>query len=135
MRTLTYPCTQIDVAVNAPEAGTIKEFFANEEDTVTTDQDLARIEVGQAPSDSKKDDSSSKQDEPELKEEKKDTEEASGVQKSESPPQRTEPKQTEARSAEKPASPKTKEPEVKSESAQGAGSKATEGGRDERRVC
>ncbi|KZZ93386.1 Dihydrolipoamide succinyltransferase [Moelleriella libera RCEF 2490] len=130
----TIETDKIDVAVNAPEAGTIKEFFANEEDTVTTDQDLARIEVGQAPSDSKKDDSSSKQDEPELKEEKKDTEEASGVQKSESPPQRTEPKQAEARSAEKPASLKTKEPEVKSESAQGAGSKATEGGRDERRV-
>jgi 2-oxoglutarate dehydrogenase E2 component (dihydrolipoamide succinyltransferase) len=37
------------VAVNAPEAGTIKEFFANEEDTVTVGQDLLRLELGGAP--------------------------------------------------------------------------------------
>lgn len=41
---------QIDVAVNAPEAGTIKEFLANEEDTVTVGQDLVRIELGDSPS-------------------------------------------------------------------------------------
>jgi 2-oxoglutarate dehydrogenase E2 component (dihydrolipoamide succinyltransferase) len=40
---------QIDVAVNAPEAGTIKEFLANEEDTVTVGQDLVRLEPGGAP--------------------------------------------------------------------------------------
>jgi 2-oxoglutarate dehydrogenase E2 component (dihydrolipoamide succinyltransferase) len=40
---------QIDVAVNAPAAGTIKEFFANEEDTVTVGQDLLRLELGDAP--------------------------------------------------------------------------------------
>ena len=40
---------QIDVAVNAPEAGTIKEFLVNEEDTVTVGQDLVRIELGGAP--------------------------------------------------------------------------------------
>lgn len=40
---------QIDVAVNATEAGTIKEFFANEEDTVTVGQDLVKIELGGAP--------------------------------------------------------------------------------------
>jgi 2-oxoglutarate dehydrogenase E2 component (dihydrolipoamide succinyltransferase) len=37
------------VAVNAPEAGTIKEIFANEEDTVTVGQDLLRLELGGAP--------------------------------------------------------------------------------------
>jgi 2-oxoglutarate dehydrogenase E2 component (dihydrolipoamide succinyltransferase) len=37
------------VAVNAPEAGTIKEFLANEEDTVTVGQDLVRLELGGAP--------------------------------------------------------------------------------------
>lgn len=37
---------QIDVAVNAPEAGVLREFFANEEDTVNVGQDLVRIEVG-----------------------------------------------------------------------------------------
>lgn len=41
--------------MNAPEAGTIKEFFVSEEDTVTVGQDLVRIELGGSPSgDSKK---------------------------------------------------------------------------------
>ena len=39
---------QIDVAVNAPEAGTIKEFLAKEEDTVTVGQDLVRLEAGES---------------------------------------------------------------------------------------
>ena len=32
--------------MNAPEAGTIKEFLANEEDTVTVGQDLVKLEIG-----------------------------------------------------------------------------------------
>ena len=36
--------------MNAPEAGVIKEFLANEDDTVTVGQDLVRIELGGAPS-------------------------------------------------------------------------------------
>ncbi|RDW73852.1 putative dihydrolipoamide S-succinyltransferase [Coleophoma crateriformis] len=45
----TIETDKIDVAVNAPEAGTIKEFLANEEDTVTVGQDLVRLELGGAP--------------------------------------------------------------------------------------
>merc|ERR1711939_223160 len=45
----TIETDKIDVAVNAPEAGTIKEFLANEEDTVTVGQDLVRMELGGAP--------------------------------------------------------------------------------------
>ena len=41
--------TQIDVAVNAPEAGKIKEFLVKEEETVTVGQDLVKMEVGGAP--------------------------------------------------------------------------------------
>ena len=41
---------QIDVSVNAPEAGTIKEFLVNEEDTVTVGQDLLKLELGGEPS-------------------------------------------------------------------------------------
>jgi len=37
------------VAVNAPEAGIIKEFLVNEEDTVTVGQDIVRLELGGAP--------------------------------------------------------------------------------------
>jgi 2-oxoglutarate dehydrogenase E2 component (dihydrolipoamide succinyltransferase) len=39
-------CSQIDVSVNAPDAGTIKEFLAKEEDTVTVGQDLVKLELG-----------------------------------------------------------------------------------------
>ncbi|GFP55120.1 hypothetical protein ACSS6W_003050 [Trichoderma asperelloides] len=42
----TIETDKIDVAVNATEAGIIKEFFVNEEDTVTVGQDLVRVELG-----------------------------------------------------------------------------------------
>lgn len=45
----TIETDKIDVAVNAPEAGTIREFLANEEDTVTVGQDLVRLELGGVP--------------------------------------------------------------------------------------
>ncbi|KAI1006351.1 Dihydrolipoyllysine-residue succinyltransferase component of 2-oxoglutarate dehydrogenase complex [Podosphaera aphanis] len=44
----TIETDKIDVAVNAPESGTIKEFLVNEEDTVTVGQDLVRLELGKA---------------------------------------------------------------------------------------
>ena len=37
---------QIDVSVNAPEAGTIKEFLVSEGDTVTVGQEIAKMEGG-----------------------------------------------------------------------------------------
>ena len=40
--------------MNAPEAGTIKEFLVNEEDTVTVGQDLVKLELGDAPEGGKK---------------------------------------------------------------------------------
>lgn len=40
---------QIDVAVNAPESGTIVELFVSEEDTVTVGQDLLKLELGGPP--------------------------------------------------------------------------------------
>ncbi|KAL2163656.1 hypothetical protein VTH06DRAFT_5714 [Thermothelomyces fergusii] len=46
----TIETDKIDVAVNAPGSGIIKEFLVNEEDTVTVGQDLVRIELGGAPS-------------------------------------------------------------------------------------
>ncbi|OQN95865.1 putative dihydrolipoyllysine-residue succinyltransferase component of 2-oxoglutarate dehydrogenase complex, mitochondrial [Cryoendolithus antarcticus] len=42
----TIETDKIDVAVNAPAAGAIKEFLANEEDTVTVGQDLVKLETG-----------------------------------------------------------------------------------------
>lgn len=37
------------MAVNAPEAGILKELLANEEDTVVVDQEIAKIEPGSPP--------------------------------------------------------------------------------------
>ncbi|KAL1958484.1 hypothetical protein VTO42DRAFT_4348 [Malbranchea cinnamomea] len=61
----TIETDKIDVTVNAPEAGTIKEFLVNEEDTVTVGQDLLRIEVGGAPAAEKKTEAPEKAKEPE----------------------------------------------------------------------
>jgi 2-oxoglutarate dehydrogenase E2 component (dihydrolipoamide succinyltransferase) len=39
--------SKIDVSVNAPQAGTIKEFLVSEGDTVTVGQDIAKLETGE----------------------------------------------------------------------------------------
>ncbi|KAK6608951.1 2-oxoacid dehydrogenase acyltransferase [Botrytis cinerea] len=70
----TIETDKIDVAVNAPEAGTIKEFLANEEDTVTVGQDLASSEPKEAAS---KDQSTSSDPEPSKKEDSKPKEDSS----------------------------------------------------------
>ena len=46
----TIETDKIDVAVNAPEAGTIKEFLVSEEDTVIVGQEIITLELGGAPS-------------------------------------------------------------------------------------
>ncbi len=42
----TIETDKIDVAVNAPDAGIVKELLVKEEDTVTVGQDLLKLEVG-----------------------------------------------------------------------------------------
>ncbi|RSL65721.1 Dihydrolipoyllysine-residue succinyltransferase component of 2-oxoglutarate dehydrogenase complex, mitochondrial [Fusarium sp. AF-6] len=120
----TIETDKIDVAVNAPEAGTIKEFLAAEEDTVVVGQDLVRIELGGAPAGDKKE---------APKEEAKESE-----SKPESKP---EPKQETAlepkkESAPAPSKPEPRQAEKKESKPQPA---ATTGGpslgnREERRV-
>ncbi|RDA86560.1 hypothetical protein CP532_5144 [Ophiocordyceps camponoti-leonardi (nom. inval.)] len=44
----TIETDKIDVSVNAPESGVIKEIFVHEEDNVVVGQDLARIELGES---------------------------------------------------------------------------------------
>lgn len=46
----TIETDKIDVAVNAPEAGVIKEYLVNEEDTVTVGQDIIKIDTDGQPS-------------------------------------------------------------------------------------
>ncbi len=112
---------QIDVAVNAPEAGTIKEFLANEEDTVTVGQDLVKLELGgpkegggkkEASSEPKEaasgDQSTSSDPEPPRKddskpapppEEKKPSTPAQEQSKKETPPKQTEAPKSESKSS------------------------------------
>jgi 2-oxoglutarate dehydrogenase E2 component (dihydrolipoamide succinyltransferase) len=115
---------QIDVAVNAPQGGIIKEFMANEDDTVTVDQEIARIEPGEAPEGAAKE---TPKEAP--KEEAASTEAKPAEPKEENKP---EPKQEESKPA--PA-PKKETPAPKQDSkpaAKDAG--PTLGSREERRV-
>lgn len=119
----TIETDKIDVAVNAPEAGTIKEFLANEEDTVTVGQDLVRIETGGAPP--------SGGDKP--AESKKDTtltpEKEAQPEKSEPKAEPKEPKETEPKPTKAEAPPKKEVPAPASKEAL-----ETLGNRGERRV-
>jgi len=94
---------QIDVAVNAPEAGTIKEFLANEEDTVTVGQDLVCLELGGPPEGGEKEKGDAEPKEP-----------ASGEQPTSSDPEPS--KKEESKPKEEPSPPpKEKKPEPKKE--------------------
>ncbi|KAK3941145.1 Dihydrolipoyllysine-residue succinyltransferase [Diplogelasinospora grovesii] len=122
----TIETDKIDVAVNAPEAGTLKEFFVNEEDTVTVGQDIARIELGGAPSEGG--------DKPAPKE---DASAKPAPAKAE-PESTPEPKQEEKKPAAPPAPAKQETPAPpKTESKPSQPPKdipATLGNREERRV-
>lgn len=130
----TIETDKIDVAVNAPEAGTIKEFLANEEDTVTVGQDLVRLELGGAPEGgdkekassepkeaASKDQSTSSDPEPSKKEDSKPKEDSSSPPPAE---KKSEPKET----------PKPKPSESKKQESSSSSSGPSLGNREERRV-
>ncbi|KAL2072306.1 hypothetical protein VTL71DRAFT_11649 [Oculimacula yallundae] len=125
----TIETDKIDVAVNAPEAGTIKEFLANEEDTVTVGQDLVRMELGGAPEGGEKEKAASEPKEAASKE-----------QSTSSDPEPS--KKEESKSASSPPPPQEKKPEPKKESPpkqteskdSKSSSSPTLGNREERRV-
>jgi len=122
----TIETDKIDVAVNATESGTIKEFLVAEEDTVTVGQDLVRIELGGEPSGDKKE---APKEEP-KKSESESKPESKPEPKQESAP---EPKKESAPAPSKPEPPK--QPEKKeSKSGSSASSGPSMGNREERRV-
>lgn len=115
--------------MNAPEAGTIKEFLVNEEDTVTVGQDIVRIETGGAPS------AAPSEAKPE---EKKAPEPEPSSEDAPKPPPKSEPKEAappppkpEASKPEPTKTPSQTSPESKGSSAAPV---PTIGGREERRV-
>ena len=117
---------QIDVAVNAPEAGTIKEFLVNEEDTVTVGQDLVRLELGAAPSGGDKEKGKSETKEPAPEPTKKEDSKSEEESSLPPPPPPQEKKPEPKKETSPPKKPESK-PEPKSV-APGFGN------RDERRV-
>ncbi|PLB51760.1 putative dihydrolipoamide succinyltransferase [Aspergillus steynii IBT 23096] len=122
----TIETDKIDVSVNAPDSGTIKELLVNEEDTVTVGQDLAKLELGGAP-EAKKDESSEKPKEPAAEKPKAPTEPAEETKPSQKPASSEKPAAPEPQSNKKPA------PEA-SQSQASDTAKSTPSGREERRV-
>lgn len=99
----TIETDKIDVAVNAPEPGTIKELLAKEEDTVTVGQEIVVLETGGAPSEGGKQKGKSEAKEP-----------ASAEQSTSSQPSGKQ--EQEKDSSEKPSAPKQdKKPDPKPE--------------------
>ncbi|KIW74925.1 hypothetical protein Z517_11696 [Fonsecaea pedrosoi CBS 271.37] len=128
---------KIDVSVNAPEAGTIKEFLVNEGDTVTVGQEIAKLEPGGGGGGGAK----------EAKEEPKEPASKEQPTSSDPEPKKEEPKKEEApppppKKEEKPAPPKEekksspppKEAKKPDESKAGIESPFGKGTRNENRV-
>lgn len=108
--------------MNAPEAGTIKEFLVNEEDTVTVGQDIVRLELGGAPPEGA--------EKVESKEHPKEESQPEKQLEPESKPKKSEPAQ-ESKPTPPPPTPEKKEVAPAAKSSDGAPSL---GDRDERRV-
>ncbi|RWA07317.1 hypothetical protein EKO27_g7785 [Xylaria grammica] len=123
----TIETDKIDVSVNAPEAGILKELLANEEDTVIVDQDLAKIEPGAAPEGAGK--SEPKED--------ASTESSPAPAEQESKPQPKQESQSEPASSTPPPPAPKKEPAPKPSQppkAESAPAGPVLGSREERRV-
>ncbi|KAF2862145.1 dihydrolipoamide succinyltransferase [Piedraia hortae CBS 480.64] len=126
----TIETDKIDVEVNAPAAGTIKELLVNEQDTVSVGQDLIRFEVGGQPGEKSESKEESKPKEEPKKEEKQPEKEEKQPPKEEKQPQKEEkqPQKTESKQESKP------KPAPKQEQKQAPKQETPFGNREERRV-
>ncbi|TKA27981.1 hypothetical protein B0A50_04047 [Salinomyces thailandicus] len=132
----TIETDKIDVAVNAPAAGTIKEFLAKEEDTVEVGQDLVKLELGGEPGqkaekgkEQPKEPASESQETSSQPEGGKEQEPPKQESKPEPPKQESKPEPPKQES--KPEPPKQKEQPKKEESTK---TESPYGSREERRV-
>ena len=142
----TIETDKIDVAVNAPEAGTIKEILVKEEDTVAVGQEIVKLDAGAAPpeggeggkkEESKPADKEQKQENPSKQEKAPPSEEQQRSSRSQAPTESkpTTPKQ-ERKPPPSPPPPKKQEQKSQGEPRQPE-PKAPDGEsriRDERRV-
>ena len=138
----TIETDKIDVAVNAPAAGTIKEFLAKEEDTVTVGQDLVKLDLGGEPgqkadkagSEPKSPASSAQEtsSQPEGQTEQSKTQ--TTTQESKPAPSKQESKPEPLKQESKPASPKKEEPKPAAKQSEKPKMESPYGTRDEHRV-
>lgn len=133
----TIETDKIDVAVNAPEAGTIKEFLVNEEDTVTVGQDIVKLEAGGAPAGGKKEEASEQPKEPASKDQETSSQPEGQQEQSQPEVPKEESKPEPPKQEEKPQPPKqeSKPAPPKKDSKPEETKPATPGSREERRVC
>lgn len=122
------------MAVNAPQSGTIKEFLANEEDTVTVGQDLVRLELGDAPEGGEKEKAGSEPKEPASKEQSTSSDPEPSKSENKSKDEPSTPPPQEKKPEPKKESPPPKQSESKKTDSKPA-STPTLGSREERRVC
>lgn len=126
----TIETDKIDVAVNAPAAGTIKEFLAKEEDTVEVGQELVKMELGGEPG--QKADKGKEEPKEPASDSQQTSSQPDGGKEQQAP--KEEPKKPEPPKEEsKPAPPKQKE-EPKKESKETSKSESPYGSRGENRV-
>lgn len=120
------------MAVNAPQAGVLKEFLANEEDTVLVDQEIAKIDAGAAKPEGTEKPASK---EP-PKEEKKDasTEARPAPADAENKPE-SKPDAQPSQSSPAPQPKKDSPPPKQTTKETSAASGPVLGSREERRVC
>jgi 2-oxoglutarate dehydrogenase E2 component (dihydrolipoamide succinyltransferase) len=105
----TIETDKIDVSVNAPEAGTIKEWLVKEEDTVTVGQDLVQIETGGAPPEGgAKEPAKEEPKEPASKDQDTSSQPQGGQEKEAPKPPPTEEKKPEPKSQPPPPPPEKK---------------------------
>lgn len=133
----TIETDKIDVAVNAPKAGVILEFLANEEDNVVVGQDLVKIDAGAQASSGGE--SKAKEEPKAPASESQETSSQPEGQKEEAKPKQEEKKpeqpkeQPKQESKPAPEPKQEKKPEKKPEAAEES-KPATPGAREERRV-
>ncbi|KAB2102999.1 Dihydrolipoyllysine-residue succinyltransferase component of 2-oxoglutarate dehydrogenase complex [Alternaria gaisen] len=136
----TIETDKIDVAVNAPEAGTIKEFLVNEEDTVTVGQDIVKLEAGGAPEGGKKEASeqpkepASKDQETSSQPEGQQEQSQPKEEQSEAPKEESKPEPPKQESKPQPPKQESKPAPPKKDSKAEETKPATPGSREERRV-
>ena len=143
----TIETDKIDVAVNAPEPGTLKEFLVKEEDTVTVGQEIVKMETGGAPPEGGSQKAKQEAKEPASSEQSTSSQPSGGQEKekpaeakqqsspppSPSPPQQSkESHQTKSSQPSPPSPPPKKEPTR--EQPQHQSSEPAKGTREERRV-